>query len=291
MAQKTIITHDGAFHADDVFAVAALRLREPTAAVIRTRDSGVIAVADFVVDVGAVYNSERNRFDHHQLEGAGARENGIPFAAFGLVWKKFGAEIAGSADAAARIDTTLAATIDANDNGISLFSGAVAGVYPYELSNAVSVFTPTWDETPDLDRRFFEVVEVAKEILTREIIRARAALRAKQLVISTYHHASDKRLIILDENYPWRESLAQFPEPLYVAHPQDGKWYVECVRDNPDLFANRKDMPESWAGLRDEALSRVTGVSDAIFCHRNRFMAAAKTKEGAVALAKLALSS
>ena len=52
---------------------------------------------------------------------------------------------------------------------------------------------------------------------------------------------------------------------------------------------NRRDLPEGWAGLRDKELARVTGVSDAVFAHRNRFMAVAKSKEGAIALAKLAL--
>jgi len=50
-------------------------------------------------------------------------------------------------------------------------------------------------------------------------------------------------------------------------------------------------LPAEWAGLRDAELARVTGVADAVFCHRNRFMAVARTKEGAVALAKLALKT
>ena len=64
-----------------------------------------------------------------------------------------------------------------------------------------------------------------------------------------------------------------------------------AVRDNPHQFKNRKDLPAEWAGLRDAELARVTGVADAVFCHRNRFMAVARTKEGAVALAKLALKT
>ena len=52
-----------------------------------------------------------------------------------------------------------------------------------------------------------------------------------------------------------------------------------------------KDLPESWAGLRDQELINATGVSDAVFVHRNRFMAVAKNKQGAVRLAELALRS
>ena len=49
---KTIVTHDGSFHADDVFAVATLLKLFPDANVIRTRDTSVIERADVVVDVG-----------------------------------------------------------------------------------------------------------------------------------------------------------------------------------------------------------------------------------------------
>lgn len=36
-----------------------------------------------VVDIGGVYDLETNHFDHHQIGGAGKRENGIPYAAIG----------------------------------------------------------------------------------------------------------------------------------------------------------------------------------------------------------------
>ena len=54
-------------------------------------------------------------------------------------------------------------------------------------------------------------------------------------------------------------------------------------------FNNRKNFPQDWAGLRDEELQKVTQVSDAIFCHRGLFLAVAKSKEGAIALAEKAL--
>ena len=74
-------------------------------------------------------------------------------------------------------------------------------------------------------------------------------------------------------------------------HPQGETWRLYCVRDNPHVFTNRKDLPKAWAGLRDEELAKATGIKDAVFAHRNRFMAVAKTREGAIALAKIALNS
>lgn len=293
MMQKTIVTHDGGFHADDVFAVAALLLYlKGNAHVVRTREWSIIDRADFVIDVGDEYAPERNRFDHHQPKGAGVRESGIPYAAFGLVWKKFGLELAGSPEAARRIDVTLVAPLDAHDNGVSIFlPTGESGVSPYGLPEMVKAFRPSWDEETGMDERFTEAVSIAEKLLLREIVRTRSALRAERLVGDEYERAADKCLVVLSEDYPWQETLARHPEPLFVVHPQEAVWYVECVRDDPNSFINRKDLPERWAGLRGAELARVTGVADAVFAHRNLFMAVARSRDGAMALAKLALSA
>ncbi|MEX2010580.1 MAG: MYG1 family protein, partial [Parcubacteria group bacterium] len=49
---KTIATHSGMYHADDVFAVATLLMVYPDAEVIRTRDMEKIQEAEIAVDVG-----------------------------------------------------------------------------------------------------------------------------------------------------------------------------------------------------------------------------------------------
>ncbi len=289
---KTIVTHDGTFHADDVFAVATLLLLEPTAAVVRTRDENIGAVADVAVDVGGVYDETRNRFDHHQIGGAGARENGVPYAAFGLVWRRSGTTLAGDADSAARVDALLVTPIDASDNGVDLVVPADTDLSSYTIADAVRAFNPTWlEKEADRDTAFSEAVAFAQKIISREVKRAQATCAGAAQVERAYAASGDKRLVILDEDFSWKDILAKRPEPLYVVHPQNGTWRLYSVRDNPHLFVNRKDLPETWAGLRDAELTRVTGVRDAVFCHRNRFMAVAKSKEGAIALAKLALES
>ena len=90
MTDITIATHNGNFHADDVFSIAALKNIFPAFNLVRTRDLEVIGKADVVIDVGGIYDPETGRFDHHQRGGAGERENGIPYSSFGLVWKKYG---------------------------------------------------------------------------------------------------------------------------------------------------------------------------------------------------------
>jgi uncharacterized UPF0160 family protein len=83
----------------------------------------------------------------------------------------------------------------------------------------------------------------------------------------------------------------KYDEPLYVVFPNANKdtWRVGCVRKEEKSFENRKSFPVAWAGLRDQDLAKVTGVTDAVFCHNGRFLAVAKSKEGAIKLAELAL--
>jgi len=292
LKQKPIIAvHDGKFHADDVFACATLMLvLGGRAKIVRTRDERLIAAADYVVDVGNVYDPARNRFDHHMPEGAGTHANGIPYAAFGLVWKAYGAAISGSPEIAARIEQKLASPIDADDNGVSLVQ-SVNEVTPYGFQSFLYTYRPTWKEDPKMyDTSFAKLVEIAKRIIEREIVIAHDALEAETFVEIAYQTAADKRLIVLDGNYPFQEILSRHPEPLYVVSPRpaDTKWKVEAVRAKPFGFENRKSLPALWAGLRDADLVKASGVSGAIFCHRACFMAVAETKEAALALAKIA---
>lgn len=77
-------THGAKFHADDLFSTALLRLINPDIQVER----GFDVPENFD---GIVYDIGRGRFDHHQQDKE-IRENGVPYAAFGLlarVWFLF----------------------------------------------------------------------------------------------------------------------------------------------------------------------------------------------------------
>lgn len=291
-----IITHDGGFHADDAFAVASLLLHTGgNAEVVRTRDPQVIAAGDFVADVGGEYDAARNRFDHHQPGGAGARANGIPYAAFGLVWKKFGAALSGSPEIAARIDLKLVQPIDAVDNGMQLGTYEGAPAFPYVIQNAVFAFEPSWNEKDrTFDEGFAEARSFAQRILEREIIHARDAALGEERVRAAYEAAEDKRIIILDEKYEWKEVLVEKPEPLFVVMPdrrgKEEKWRAYAVPSSSHSFTTRLPFPKTWAGLRDAELARASGVPDAVFCHNKLFTVAARTKEGAMMLTKRALA-
>ena len=109
--KKILATHNGTFHSDDVFACATLSLflekNNMEFEIIRTRDESIINSADYVFDVGGIYDKEKNRFDHHQIGGAGKHNDGIEYASFGLVWDKFGNEVCNSEKIAQKINLKL----------------------------------------------------------------------------------------------------------------------------------------------------------------------------------------
>ncbi len=292
---KKLITHNGSFHADDIFAAAALSLmlgkKGENFEIIRTRDFKTIEKGDFVFDVGGIYDEKINRFDHHQVNFKEKRPNGISYSSFGLVWKKFGEGLAGSNEAAELIEKRLVIPVDADDSGFDLVENKY-DVSPYFIQHFFFSMRPTWRETDfNYDEIFSECVDIAKKILLREIIQARDSVLAKEKIASIYQNTENKRIIILDKNYSYENILNNFPEPLFAVYPRtsDNTWGVKAIREDPRTFKNRKNLPKSWGGLRDEALQKITGVPDAIFCHRALFMAVAKTKEGAVKLAEMAL--
>lgn len=289
-----IVTHSGNFHADDVFAVATLSLYfDGDIEVERTRDKETIEAADIVVDVGGEYDPETKRFDHHQPGGAGERENGIPYAGFGLVWKHYGAEVAGSKEAQEHIDDTLVQAVDATDNGVDLCEQKTfEGVMPTSLNAVVGAFRPTWKEDVDTRfERFMQLVAWAKKLLERKVAHAQAGIEARAKVLEYYEQADDKRVVVMEQSLPWARTLTEKEEPLFVVYPkpESDEWRVQAVPVELGDFDNRADLPEAWAGKEGQELIDETGVETAVFCHRGLFLAVARTKEDVLEMVEIAL--
>ena len=78
----TAFTHGGKFHADDVFSAALLKICNPNIAIQR----GFAVPQGFA---GLVFDIGDGPFDHH-AKNSPVRENGVPYAAFGLLWRELG---------------------------------------------------------------------------------------------------------------------------------------------------------------------------------------------------------
>jgi uncharacterized UPF0160 family protein len=287
MNDKTIATHNGNFHADDVFSIAALKSIFPSFNLIRTRDLAIISQADIVIDVGGEYDPDTGRFDHHQRGGAGERENGIPYSSFGLIWQKYGLEICqGNQDVANAVDAGLVSTIDAIDCGH--VEGVSQGI---SLSQTISMFNPTWEEDSHFDSCFDEAVDFALRVLTRFIASANGGISAKAIVATAIDNAEDPRVIVLEKYTPWKRTVhALSKDALYMIYPSSsGQWRIQTVPVEPGSFEDRKSLPNAWAGLSDKALQDVTGLDDAMFCHNGLFIAGAESFESTMKMASIAL--
>jgi len=289
-----IVTHNGGFHSDDVFAVAVLLLVYPEATVLRTRDEEEIKKADIAVDIGGVYDVGLMRFDHHQAGGAGKHENGIPYASFGLVWKEYGERLSGSIETAKIIENKLVCFVDALDNGVVVSNDIYEDIRPYTISDYLYSYWIDGDTDDEHAAQIFHrVASMAKDLLKREIEKSKRIFEETKLVEEIYQKSEDKKIIVLDKHLAWGKVFEDKPETLVVIYPDNVArvWRAKMVRKNSQTFESRASFPHTWAGLKDEDLIKVSGVSDAVFCHNALFLAVAKSKEGAIKLAQIAINA
>lgn len=287
-------THSGSFHADDVLAAAALRLVNPAVTILRTREREQLEAADVVFDVGRIFDPVTCRFDHHQPEYKEGRDNGIPYSSFGLVWRELGVDLCGSEAAAARVDRWLVQGVDAVDCGVTL-SKEPMPVTVMSIASVIGGFNPGWQDDASAEARsaaFERAVEFGVAVL-RNAIREAVGAEAARAVVGHGTLLEDGRLLVLERDVPWKETViasSEYRQLLYVVSPDSqAKWHVNTVPDYEGSFSNRKSLPAAWAGLDGEELDAVVGMSGCIFCHRGRFVAGHKTREGALEMARLAL--
>jgi len=109
-------------------------------------------------------------------------------------------------------------------------------------------------------------------------------------------------IIMLEQFLPWKEHLFELEQEtdpvvqpnqaIYIVYPDESSqnWRVQAVPVSPESFESRKALPEAWRGLRDDELSKLSGIDGCIFIHASGFIGGNKTREGAVQLARNALT-
>lgn len=289
---KKIAVHNGEFHADDVFAVAILKLIHPEVKVIRTRDKEELKNADARIDVGQSYNSGTNDFDHHQQGGAGERKNGIPYASAGLIWKHFGEKLVSSSEVFDYIDEKIIQFVDADDVGLDTYT--IKKSNPYTIADFIHGLNPGWpNQTEELSNKYFEeAVPTITNLLKREIETSEELIKARKIIREEIKKSNGEYLL-LEKYLPFRKTVTEESDLKYVVYPHatEDYWCLFAVPLSMNTFENRKNLPKEWGGLVDETLQKITGVKDAKFCHNNLFLAIANSKEGAIKLAELALKN
>jgi uncharacterized UPF0160 family protein len=315
---KTIATHSGSFHADDVFGVGVLMGVYPSHSLVRTRNNALIEAADFAVDVGGIWDAANGRYDHHQrgFDGARAPRSSdalrVTYASAGLVWAAHGADYVQAlaaqagytldaqavADTVQSIDGSLVQYLDMVDTG----QGDVApGLFG--LSSLIAQLNTNWMEESGLaaepkaalqERRFLQAIGITRTFLDRAIIKKISQVRSMDIVRNAPTLLGGKVLHLQEGGMPWSRVVAEeMPQVMLVIYPDsDGDQYqVKTVPVEPGSFTSRMDLPASWAGLRDQELAAVTGVADSVFCHNNLFICGARSLDGAIRMAALALAA
>ncbi len=273
------LTHGGKFHADDVFSAALLKLVRPDITIRRVFE----VPEDFG---GLVFDIGRGKFDHHQ-ENAEVRENGVPYAAFGLLWRELGTRVllpgCGPEDAAAeaaRFDERFIQPLDADDN-----TGC-----GNQLAGAVGSFNPAWDSDRSPDDCFAEAVDFADVVLRKQIKGIFSAHRARFLVEAALAEERD-RVVVLPRFAPWKAVLVPSDAEFVVYPSRRGGFDAQVVPQSLDGEAAKCDFPPEWAGKEDGELQKISGLKTLRFCHKGRFLVAAGTREDAVEACRLAMRS
>lgn len=295
---KKLGIHNGTFHADDVFCVAMMQGIYEDLEIIRTRDENLLATCDVVADVG------NGKYDHHHNDKR-TRENGIPYCGFGLLWEDFGLAYVRSQfpmltdereqqEVVEKVASKFIQQIDAQDNGVDVMKSDVPVT---TLCDIINTYIPVDKDNEILEKAFFEAVDFAKTIFYR-VVRKYVEYYENQRRLKNEletQNIAETRILVLEKSIPWKDGVLELdPEEkvLFVVY-QDvtGSWCTQVAPKEAGSFASRKDLPAAWGGLRDEELSQVTGVEGCIFCHPALFICGNQTKEGAIAMAQLAVQN
>ncbi|KAK9467395.1 metal-dependent protein hydrolase [Lipomyces arxii] len=320
--EMKIGTHSGTFHADEALAVFMLKLlpRFKNSTVVRSRVPDVLEECDIIVDVSGKYDGTKH-FDHHQREFVDtfSPEYKTKLSSAGLVFKHFGKEILSEQlnvpveDASIpllyeKVYAGMIEAIDGNDNGQSAYPDEIKPAYQTKaitLPGIVAGLNPNWnDDNNDevLDSKF-QVASALMGSVFVDIVKyyGKAWLPARDLVKDALEkcteYDADGRIVVFDKFVSWKSHLYELEAELgiegrsiYVLYSDGKGWRVQAVSLDPDSFKSRLPLPEPWRGVRDQALSDLTGIEGGVFVHASGFIGGNATREGALKMAQKALA-
>lgn len=280
--KRSVGTHSGPFHADEVTACALLSvcdLIDPDK-IVRTRDPKKLAECEFVCDVGGFYDPPKKQFDHHQVDYTGL------LSSAGMILRYLHEQGRLSDAAFFTLKNNIVDGVDAHDNGKDISERGVC-TFSHVIANMVPV---TYDATDsEMDAAFMDAFRFVRGHLERALARIDYIQSCREDVRMAMK--DDGPALIFERKLPWIEnffSLGGEGHPAtFVIMPGGGHWKLRGIP--PDLehrMGVRIPLPQEWAGLLDDELEKVSGIKGAIFCHKGRFISVWETKEAALAALK-----
>lgn len=262
-------THGGKFHADDVFSSALLKICNPDIKIER----GFTVPEGYT---GLVFDIGGGPYDHHSKTSP-VRENGIPYAAFGLLWREIGPELVGKISAE-RFDEGFVQPLDLDDN-----TGC-----GNQLAGVIAAYNPLWDGTESPDECFERAVNLAEDILRHKLESIYSVQRAADEVNEALRKMKG-RIVRLERFAPWKQQLIPSKARFVVYPSQRGGWSAQAVPAAFGSPALKVPFPSHWAGAPEEDLPGISGIETLRFCHAGRFLITAGTQEDAIAACEAAV--
>lgn len=256
------ITHVGRFHADDVFSAALLKILNPNIEIIRKNE----VPNDFD---GLAFDIGRGQYDHHQNDLI-KRDNGIPYASFGLLWREYG-EMVMDKESAIKFDENFVQPLDLHDNN--------GGINP--LARVITQWNPQWNSNVDPDENFVKAVNIALSILNNEFLCIESANAAKSIVLKALKN-SFNGIVVLPIGVPWKSVL--IPENVeFVVYPSKrGGYNAQAIPIDFESLEVKCAFPKCWRGLENTALAEVSGIDGLEFCHKNGYLITTQKRIGAI---------
>jgi len=298
------ITHNGFFHADEVFGTVLLCKVFDEVNLCRAKNINASRFSDSII----IYDTGNSKFDHH--ENPKNRPNGNPYSSFGLLWKEYGRkyinEKIGITDS--KKVNTIFNIFDRFVTGIDVIdcigsrSQKVSDSYNiYNISDIISTFNKRWDEEDTEDEvvqnsNFIKAVYFAETVFDNIMKNTISNIIAKDELENAIEK-SNGRILILEKFIPWQTNIffsrnAKSKQILFVIFPSlRGGFNCQTV---PIEFRSRTQkvlFPSEWAGKTKKELANITGIKTATFCHLERFICGAETLEDTIQLAVLALKN
>ncbi len=294
---KTIVTHNGLFHADETFGTAflSLLLGSEKVRVVRSRNPAQIEQADVALDVGGIYDNGKFRYDHHQRDFLDVHEGtSIKLAACGLIWRHFGTclitklhpelDIEQVKTLWQSVDETICRPVDMQDNGQCTFKVDGAEAQALTVSMMVAAFNQQDIYSPAQDEAYMRVVEILKEYILNFLRSEANKLQLLKEAEEAVKAQLGSRVLVLDKFLPYHEAVlkanAEGGQFDLVTYPANGQWNIQTVPvddSTENFYSQRVSLPQRLWGLTGPDASKESlGGSALVFCHKTGFLAAVK---------------
>ncbi len=272
---QKIITHDGAFHADEVTAVALLlKYHDEKLLVIRTRDLSEAEPNSIIVDQGGKVEGSIEHggtFDHHQ-GGIGAFNDvgSSSMASAGLILT----HLPLPPDLKESLYKSFIYSVDRQDN-----NGIVAGVYSFSSfigsMNADDIYSQSQTV------RFMQAVDIVRDLLERTEAR-------HNMYVSNVAYVQEKCATMKDDILVLDRYIPDLLKVLNILALEVG-----IPKFSRAIFPDRAGFKilalplEYRTGGEIKRIIAPIGDDDFIFVHKAGFIAGSKSLESALQIAKL----